>query len=327
MSVLVTGGCGYIGSHIVLELLEKNTPVVVVDNLCNSTEEPVHKVSEYTGKTVQLYIFDVCDREKLSHVFEEHKIKSVIHLAGLKAVGESYDNPLMYYNNNLRCTISLLAVMEKHGVKNIIFSSSATVYGNPKFLPLTEDHPIGPTNPYGQTKRMIEQMLEDIHKADSTWNITILRYFNPVGAHPSGIIGDNPKQPNNLLPYVLKVITKELPHLNVFGNDYKTKDGTGVRDYIHVQDLALGHIQALNGKGLNVYNLGTGIGYSVMEVLKTIEKLLGKPIPYKNAPRRKGDVAIMYADARKAREKLGWTAHHSLPSMCCDALNYLRLTR
>lgn len=324
MTILVTGGCGYIGSHIVLELLERGLDVIIVDNLCNSSLHPIHRVMKYTNKTADIYIQDLIDVHKLRHIFRRHKIDMVIHMAGLKAVGESYTNPLMYYNNNLRCTISLLEVMREFDVKNIIFSSSATVYGDPQFLPLTEEHPINPTNPYGQTKRMIEIILEDLYRADNTWNITILRYFNPVGAHPSGIIGDNPKKPNNLLPYVMNVLKLDMLHMTIFGADYDTKDGTGIRDYIHVQDLAFGHICAMNKTGLNIYNLGTGVGYSVMEVIEMVETVSDKKIPYKIGPRRKGDVATVYADPTKAERDLHWSTNHTLSSMCKDAVYFVR---
>ena len=307
MSILVTGGAGYIGSHTVIELVNAGYDVVVADNLCNSSKESMNRVEEITGKAVKFYEVDILDKEGLTKVFENESIDSVIHFAGLKAVGESVAKPWLYYNNNITGTLVLLEVMNAFNVKNIVFSSSATVYGSPAEIPITENCPKGEiTNPYGQTKSMIEQILTDIYKADTEWNIILLRYFNPIGAHKSGRIGENPNGiPNNLMPYITQVAVGRLKCLGVFGNDYPTPDGTGVRDYIHVVDLALGHVKAIEkistNPGLKVYNLGTGKGYSVLDIVKNFEKASGVKIPYEIKPRRAGDIAECYADASKAK--------------------------
>lgn len=324
MRILVTGGAGYIGSHTCVELLKAEHEVVVADNLCNSSEKSLERVQKLTGKTVTFYQVDLLDREALESIFEKESIDAVIHFAGLKAVGESVAKPLEYYHNNITGTLVLCDVMRKHGVKNIIFSSSATVYGNPAFIPITEECPKGDiTNPYGQTKGMLEQILMDFHRADPEWNVVLLRYFNPIGAHKSGIIGEDPKGiPNNLVPYVSQVAVGKLAKLTVYGNDYDTPDGTGVRDYIHVVDLAVGHVKALkkieDKSGVSIYNLGTGKGYSVLQIVKAFEKACGKEIPYVISQRRPGDVATCYADPAKAKAELGWVAEHSLEEMCED---------
>ena len=325
MTILVTGGAGYIGSHTCIELLQAGYQVVVLDNLCNSCEKSLERVEEITGQKVTFYKADLLDREAVDAVFKAEKIDAVIHFAGLKAVGESVAKPLEYYHNNITGTLLLCDVMREHGVKNIIFSSSATVYGNPAFIPITEECPKGViTNPYGHTKSMLEQMLSDLHKADSEWNVILLRYFNPIGAHKSGKIGEDPKGiPNNLVPYIAQVAVGKLERLGVFGNDYDTHDGTGVRDYIHVVDLADGHVKALNkikeNCGVKIYNLGTGIGYSVLDIVKAYEKACGKEIPYVIKDRRPGDIATCYADATKAKEELGWEAKRDLLEMCEDS--------
>ena len=325
MAILVTGGAGYIGSHTCLELLKAGYEVVVVDNLCNSSEEAVKRVEKISGKPVKFYQADILDREALEKIFESETIDSVIHFAGLKAVGESVAKPLEYYYNNITGTLVLSDVMRKHGVKNIVFSSSATVYGDPAFVPITEECPKGTiTNPYGQTKSMLEQILTDFHVADPEWNVVLLRYFNPIGAHESGMIGEDPKGiPNNLVPYIAQVAVGKLPCLGVFGNDYPTHDGTGVRDYIHVVDLAVGHVKALKKieekAGVCIYNLGTGKGYSVLDVVKAYEKACGKEIKYEIKPRRPGDIATCYADATKAKEELGWVAERGIEEMCADS--------
>ena len=325
MAILVTGGAGYIGSHTCLELLKAGYEVVVVDNLCNSSEETVKRVEKISGKPVKFYQADILDREALEKIFESETIDSVIHFAGLKAVGESVAKPLEYYYNNITGTLVLCDVMRKHGVKNIVFSSSATVYGDPAFVPITEECPKGTiTNPYGQTKSMLEQILTDFHVADPEWNVVLLRYFNPIGAHESGMIGEDPKGiPNNLVPYIAQVAVGKLPCLGVFGNDYPTHDGTGVRDYIHVVDLAVGHVKALKKieekAGVCIYNLGTGKGYSVLDVAKAYEKACGKEIKYEIKPRRPGDIATCYADATKAKEELGWVAERGIEEMCADS--------
>lgn len=325
MAILVTGGAGYIGSHTCLELLKAGYEVVVVDNLCNSSEEAVKRVEKISGKPVKFYQADILDREALEKIFESETIDSVIHFAGLKAVGESVAKPLEYYYNNITGTLVLCDVMRKHGVKNIVFSSSATVYGDPAFVPITEECPKGTiTNPYGQTKSMLEQILADFHVADPEWNVVLLRYFNPIGAHESGMIGEDPKGiPNNLVPYIAQVAVGKLPCLGVFGNDYPTHDGTGVRDYIHVVDLAVGHVKALKKieekAGVCIYNLGTGKGYSVLDVVKAYEKACGKEIKYEIKPRRPGDIATCYADATKAKEELGWVAERGIEEMCADS--------
>lgn len=325
MSILVTGGAGYIGSHTVIELVNAGYDVVVVDNLCNSSKESMNRVEEITGKAIKFYEVDILDKEGLTKVFENESIDSVIHFAGLKAVGESVAKPWLYYNNNITGTLVLLEVMNAFNVKNIVFSSSATVYGSPAEIPITENCPKGEiTNPYGQTKSMIEQILTDIYKADTEWNIILLRYFNPIGAHKSGRIGENPNGiPNNLMPYITQVAVGRLKCLGVFGNDYPTPDGTGVRDYIHVVDLALGHVKAIEkirtNPGLKVYNLGTGKGYSVLDIVKNFEKASGVKIPYEIKPRRAGDIAECYADASKAKEELGWEAQYGILEMCEDS--------
>lgn len=325
MAILVTGGAGYIGSHTCLELLKAGYEVVVVDNLCNSSEEAVKRVEKISGKPVKFYQADILDREALEKIFESETIDSVIHFAGLKAVGESVAKPLEYYYNNITGTLVLCDVMRKHGVKNIVFSSSATVYGDPAFVPITEECPKGTiTNPYGQTKSMLEQILTDFHVADPEWNVVLLRYFNPIGAHESGMIGEDPKGiPNNLVPYIAQVAVGKLPCLGVFGNDYPTHDGTGVRDYIHVVDLAVGHVKALKKieekAGVCIYNLGTGKGYSVLDVVMAYEKACGKEIKYEIKPRRPGDIATCYADATKAKEELGWVAERGIEEMCADS--------
>lgn len=325
MAILVTGGAGYIGSHTVIELLNIGKEVVVVDNLSNSSEKSLERVKEITGKDIKFYKADILDKDALEEIFEKESIESCIHFAGLKAVGESVAKPWEYYNNNITGTLVLLDVMKKHNCKNIIFSSSATVYGDPAFVPITEECPKGIcTNPYGWTKSMLEQILTDIQKADNEWNVVILRYFNPIGAHISGRIGENPNGiPNNLMPYITQVAVGKLEKLGVFGNDYDTHDGTGVRDYIHVVDLAKGHVKALakleKGSGLNIYNLGTGTGYSVLDMVNSFEKANGVPVPYVIKDRRPGDIATCYADAKKAREELGWEAENGIEEMCRDA--------
>ena len=325
MAILVAGGAGYIGSHTCVELLNAGYDVVVVDNLYNSSEEAIKRVEQITGKSVKFYQADVLDKPALDKIFDEENIDSVINFAGLKAVGESVRKPLEYYHNNITGTLILCDVMRNHGVKNIIFSSSATVYGDPAFVPITEECPKGKiTNPYGQTKGMLEQILTDLHVADPEWNVVLLRYFNPIGAHESGLIGEDPKGiPNNLVPYIAQVAVGKLKCLGVFGNDYPTHDGTGVRDYIHVVDLAKGHVKALKklapGSGVSIYNLGTGIGYSVLDVLHAYEKACGKTLPYEIKSRRAGDIATCYCDATKAKEELGWVAEKGIDEMCADS--------
>lgn len=328
MTVLVTGGTGYIGSHTVVELLENKIKVIVIDNFTNSKREVVDRIKKITGKDFIFYEKDVCDKEALRKIFQKHSIDAVIHFAGYKAVGESVKDPLKYYQNNLFSTIQLLQVMDEADCRKLVFSSSATVYGNPKTLPIKEDFPLSPTNPYGTTKWMIEQILRDIAKSNSNWSIAILRYFNPIGAHPSGLLGEDPNGiPNNLMPYIMKVANHELGTLNVFGNDYNTKDGTGVRDYIHVVDLAKGHLKALDKiaktTGVDAYNLGTGIGYSVLEMIHTFEKVNGVKINYRITDRRPGDIDLCYADASYAEKELGWKAEKSLEDMCRDAYHYI----
>ena len=325
MAILVTGGAGFIGSHTVVELQEAGYDVVVVDNLSNSSEKSLDRVKEITGKEVKFFKADILDKEALETIFKEENIEACIHFAGLKAVGESVAKPWEYYNNNINGTLTLLDVMKRNNCKNIIFSSSATVYGDPVEIPITENCPKGScTNPYGWTKSMLEQILMDIQKADEEWNVVILRYFNPIGAHKSGKIGENPNGiPNNLLPYVTQVAVGKLPQLGVFGNDYDTHDGTGVRDYIHVVDLALGHVKALKKieakAGLCLYNLGTGVGYSVLDIVKNFEEANDLTIPYVIKERRPGDIATCYADAKKAEEELGWKAQYGIKEMCEDA--------
>ena len=326
--ILVTGGAGYIGSHTVVELIDNGYDVVVVDNLSNSSKESLKRVEKITGAQVKFYENDIADMDAMDRVFVENDIDAVIHFAGLKAVGESVEKPLEYYKNNISGTLNMCEVMRKHGVKNIIFSSSATVYGDPETVPITEECPKGVcTNPYGWTKSMLEQILMDLNVADSEWNVILLRYFNPIGAHKSGLIGEDPNGiPNNLMPYITKVATKQLEKLNVFGDDYPTPDGTGVRDYIHVVDLAKGHVKALEkiveNPGVKIYNLGTGKGYSVLEVVKNFEEASGVEIPYVIAPRRAGDIAECYADASLAKEELGWEAEFGIKEMCADSWNW-----
>lgn len=322
--VLVTGGCGYIGSHTVVELQKNGFDVVIVDNLSNSKEAVLDRIQQITGTKPTFYKVDMTDKTALSGVFEKEKFSDVIHFAGLKAVGESVRKPLEYYRNNLDSTMNLLELMREFGVKNIVFSSSATVYGNPATVPITEDFPLSCTNPYGQTKLMIEYILKDLYKADASFNIALLRYFNPIGAHPSGLIGEDPNGiPNNLVPYITQVAVGKLERLNVFGNDYPTRDGTGVRDYIHVVDLAKGHLAALKklseNCGLVIYNLGTGNGYSVLEVLNAFSETVGRPLPYVIASRRAGDIAECYADPTKAYKELGWKAELDLKRMAEDS--------
>lgn len=324
MAILVTGGAGYIGSHTCVELLNNGFEIIVLDNLSNSSVESINRVKEITGKQFKFYEEDLLNSGALNKIFEENKIEAVIHFAGLKAVGESVAIPLRYYNNNIISTLVLCEVMQKHNVKKLIFSSSATVYGIPETSPITEEFPLSATNPYGQTKLMIEQIMRDVALADEEWSIALLRYFNPFGAHESGRIGEDPNGiPNNLMPYVTQVAVGKLKELNVFGNDYPTKDGTGIRDYIHVIDLANGHVKALekvlNKRGVDAYNLGTGTGYSVLEMVEAFEKVSGKKVPYKITERRPGDVAVCFADASKAKLELGWEATRGIEEMCEDS--------
>ena len=325
MAVLVTGGARYIGSHTVVELQNAGYDVVVLDNLSNASEKALDRVSKITGKPVKFYKADILDRDALNDIFDKETIESCIHFAGLKAVGESVVKPWEYYENNIAGTLTLVDVMRKHNVKNIIFSSSATVYGDPAQIPITEECPKGQcTNPYGWTKSMLEQVLTDIQKADPEWNVMLLRYFNPIGAHKSGTIGENPNGiPNNLMPYITQVAVGKLKELGVFGNDYDTPDGTGVRDYIHVVDLAKGHVKALKkigeNPGLAIYNLGTGKGYSVLDIVKNFEAATGVKIPYVIKPRRAGDIATCYCDASKAEKELGWKAENGIREMCEDS--------
>ena len=328
MRVLVTGGTGYIGSHTIVELIGHGYDVVAVDDFSNSKPIVLDKIKEITGKKIKFYELDVCDKEKLRVVFMENEIDAVIHFAGFKAVGESVAKPLKYYRNNLDSTITLLEVMNEFAVKKIVFSSSATVYGDPEELPIKETAKLGVTNPYGATKLFIENILKDVYISDNDYSIAILRYFNPIGAHESGLLGEDPSDiPNNLMPYIVKVATGELPHLNIFGNDYDTKDGTGVRDYIHVVDLAIGHISALEyidkNKGIDYYNLGTGHGYSVMEIVSAFSEVNHVDVPYEIAPRRDGDIAECYADTTYAKEKLHWEATHDLTDMVESAYNFV----
>lgn len=325
MKILVTGGAGYIGSHTCVELLNEGYEVVIVDNLYNSSPKAVDRIQEITGKTVTFYETDLLDKEGMKKIFDQEKIDAVIHFAGLKAVGESVAKPIEYYHNNITGTLNLCDEMRNHGVKNIIFSSSATVYGDPAQIPITEECPKGmPTNPYGWTKWMLEQILTDIHTADPEWNVILLRYFNPIGAHKSGKIGENPNGiPNNLMPYITQVAVGKLKCLGVFGDDYDTPDGTGVRDYIHVVDLAIGHVKAIEkikeNPGLKIYNLGTGKGYSVLDIVKNFEAATGIKIPYEIKPRRAGDIATNYADASLAKKELGWVAERDIKEMCEDS--------
>lgn len=326
MSILVTGGAGYIGSHTLVELLNAGYDVVVMDNLCNSSMKSLERVEKLTGKKIKFYKADIRDREALEKIFEEEKdIDSCINFASLKAVGESVEKPWEYYNNNIAGTLVLLDVLRKHNAKNFVFSSTATVYGDPAVVPITEECPKGQcTNPYGWTKSMLEQILMDMQKADPEWNIVILRYFNPIGAHESGTIGENPNGiPNNLMPYITQVAVGKREELGVFGNDYDTPDGTGVRDYIHVVDLAVGHVKAIEKisqkPGLFICNLGTGKGYSVLELVKNFEEASGVKVPYSIKPRRAGDIAQCYADPTKAKEELGWVAQRGVREMCADS--------
>lgn len=326
-TILVTGGAGYIGSHTVIELIKSGYDVVIVDNLYNSKKEAVKRVEKIVGKTIPFYIADVLDKDAIRSVFNAHKIDAVINFAGYKAVGESVKKPLEYYHNNIGGLIALVEVMKEFNCKNLVFSSSATVYGDPASVPIKEDFPLSTTNPYGSTKLFIEYILKDICKADPEFNVAILRYFNPVGAHESGTIGEDPNGiPNNLCPYITKVAIGKLPYLNVFGNDYDTPDGTGVRDYIHVVDLAVGHVLAvkklLTNSGLFIVNLGTGKGFSVLEMVNAFSKALGKPIAYKIGPRRPGDIAECYADTSLAYELLGFKATKTIDDMCADALRW-----
>lgn len=325
MAILVTGGAGYIGSHTVVELQNAGYDVVVMDNLSNSSEKSLERVEQITGKPVKFYKADILDREATEEIFAKESIDSVIHFAGLKAVGESVRKPWEYYHNNITGTLVLLDVMRSHNVKNIIFSSSSTVYGTPEKVPVTEETPKGEcTNPYGWTKSMLEQILSDVQKSDPAWNVILLRYFNPIGAHKSGLIGENPNGiPNNLMPYITQVAVGKLKELGVFGNDYPTPDGTCIRDYIHVCDLAAGHVKALDklkeNAGLSIYNLGTGNGYSVLEVIENFEKATGKKIPYSIKPRREGDIPENFANADKAYRELGWKAQYGILEMCQDS--------
>lgn len=327
MKILVTGGCGYIGSHTVVDLLNDGLEVVIVDNLVNSKRDVLEKIKKITGKCVTFYEYDLCDMEKLDSIFKKESISAVIHFAGLKAVGESVSIPLKYYQNNLTGTINLLLCMQKYNVKKIIFSSSATVYGNPKTLPIKEDFPLSTTNPYGTTKLMIETILKDLYQSDNSFDITILRYFNPIGAHKSGLLGEDPNGiPNNLMPYIVKVATGKLPVLNIFGADYKTVDGTGVRDYIHVLDLSYGHMLALKNKktGLKIYNLGTGKGTSVLELVTMFETVNKVKINKKIVGRREGDIDACYASCSLAVRELGFKCRYTLEDMCLDSYNYVK---
>lgn len=329
MKILVTGGTGFIGSHTCVELLNSGYDVVIIDNLSNSKREVADYIEKITNKSVTFFEGDVCDKEILRKIFKKNKIDAVIHFAGYKAVGESVLKPLMYYRNNILSTLSLLEVMNEFNVKKIAFSSSATVYGKPKSLPIKEDFPLSTTNPYGTTKLIIEGILKDLYNSDKEWSIAILRYFNPIGAHKSGLIGENPNGiPNNLMPYIIKVATGELDCLGIFGNDYDTHDGTGVRDYIHVTDLAKGHVKAiekiLNDKGCDCYNLGTGNGYSVLDLVNTFMKVNNVRVKYEIKKRRPGDIDSCYADPSYAYEKLGWRAEKDINEMCLDAYNFVK---
>lgn len=328
LKILVTGGIGYIGSHTVVELLEAGNEVVVIDNFSNSKPEVIEYIKKITGKDFKFYEGDVCNKTILDTIFSENKIDAVIHFAGYKAVGESVKKPLMYYENNLFSTIQLLKAMDEAGCRRFVFSSSATVYGNPKSLPIKEDFPLSTTNPYGATKLMIENILRDLSVSNPDWSIAILRYFNPIGAHKSGLIGESPNGiPNNLMPYIVKVATGEIEVLSVFGNDYETHDGTGVRDYIHVVDLAKGHLKAIdkvaNTKGVQAYNLGTGIGYSVLDIVNAFEKANQMKVNYKIVERRPGDIAACYADPSYALKELGWKAEYGIEDMCKDSYHYV----
>lgn len=327
MKILITGGTGYIGSHTFVELLESGYEVVCIDNFYNSKPEVLDSIKKITNKEFKFYEGDVCDKEFLRQIFEENKIDAVIHFAGLKAVGESVAKPILYYKNNIDSTLSLLEIMSEFNCKKIVFSSSATVYGKPKTLPIKEDFDLSTTNPYGTTKLVIEGILKDLYKSDNEWSIAILRYFNPIGAHESGLIGEDPNGiPNNLMPYILKVANKEYEKLSIFGDDYDTHDGTGVRDYIHVVDLAKGHIKAieyiLNNEGIDFYNLGTGTGYSVLDLVNTFKEVNNIDVPYVITARRAGDIDACYADATYALNKLNWKAEKDIKDMCKDAYNY-----
>ena len=327
MAILVTGGAGFIGSHTMVELLNENNEVIVLDNFCNSKPVVLDRIKKITGKDFKFYEADLLDYDAIDKIFEENKIESVIHFAGLKAVGESVLQPLRYYHNNLTGTFNLCSVMQKHGAKRIVFSSSATVYGKPESVPIKEDFPLSTTNPYGETKLMIERILKDLFVSDNEWSISVLRYFNPIGAHKSGLIGEDPKGiPNNLLPYITQVASGKREYLSVFGNDYNTHDGTGVRDYIHVVDLAKAHLKALarakKVTGIEYYNIGTGVGYSVLDIVNAYEKATGIKINYIIAPRRPGDIDECYADPSKAAEILGWKAEYNIEDMCRDANNW-----
>ena len=331
MAILVTGGAGFIGSHTAVELLNSGKDIVIVDNFSNSKPKALEAIKKITGKDFKFYEINYLDREKLEKVFEENDIEAVLNFAGYKSVGESVRKPLEYYDNNISGCLVLLETMQKYGVKKFVFSSSATVYGEPERIPLTEDCKTGgTTNPYGTSKLFIEQILKDLYASDNSWDICILRYFNPVGAHESGLIGEEPQGiPNNIMPYVVRVASGELKELSVFGNDYDTPDGTGVRDYIHVVDLAKGHLAALNkldkeGKGLYIYNLGTGTGYSVLDMVKSFEEITGKKVPYKITQRRPGDIATCYSDTKKAKEELGWEAKKGIKEMCEDSWNFIQ---
>jgi len=331
MSILVTGGAGFIGSHTAVELLNSGKDIVIVDNFSNSKPKALEAIKKITGKDFKFYEINYLDREKLEKVFEENDIEAVLNFAGYKSVGESVRKPLKYYDNNISGCLVLLETMQKYGVKKFVFSSSATVYGEPERIPLTEDCKTGgTTNPYGTSKLFIEQILKDLYASDNSWDICILRYFNPVGAHESGLIGEEPQGiPNNLMPYVVRVASGELKELSIFGNDYDTPDGTGVRDYIHVVDLAKGHLAALKkldkeGKGLYIYNLGTGTGYSVLDMVKSFEEITGKKVPYKITQRRPGDIATCYSDTKKAKEELGWEAKKGIKEMCEDSWNFIQ---
>ena len=329
MKILVTGGCGFIGSHTCCELLDNNYEVVVIDNLSNSKEEVIDKIKKITNKNLKFYKGDLCDKELVDKIFKNENIDAVIHFAGLKAVGESVKKPLLYYRNNIDSTLTLLEVMSKYNCKKLVFSSSATVYGNPKTLPIKEDFPLQTTNPYGSTKLYIEGILKDLYNSDNEWSIAVLRYFNPIGAHKSYLIGENPNDiPNNLMPYIVKVATKKLEQLSIFGNDYNTVDGTGVRDYIHVVDLAIGHIKAIElinkEKGIDFYNLGTGHGYSVLEIVKTFEKVNNVKVNYKITDRRPGDIDACYADCSYALKKLNFKATKTIEEMVKDSYEYAK---
>ena len=328
--ILVTGGAGFIGSHTCVELLDSGYDIVVVDNFSNSSPESIEKIKEITKKDFKFYEADLLDEEKVDLIFKENKIDSVIHFAGYKAVGESVAKPMEYYHNNIGSTLTLTRTMAKYGCKKIVFSSSATVYGDPASVPIREDFPLHTTNPYGSTKLMIENILTDIYNSDNEWSIALLRYFNPIGAHKSGLIGERPNGiPNNLVPYIAQVAVGIRDHLSVFGDDYNTPDGTGVRDYIHVVDLSIGHVRAVEKiskeTGVKIYNLGTGNGYSVLEVLHAYEKACGKKLKYEIAPRRSGDIAMCYADTEKSKKELGWTAERGIDEMCLDSWNFTKM--